>query len=170
MGPCRFCQPRGSILWPIPKGSGGTSPYGLRAVDEAHPARTSGIRWAALIRRHRSCAINSSLKAMSKPFWREPAPFVTCWRRRFGVNVPPPLFIPFGRLAIVLGAGFAVLYPAVKWLLRGGQFRDPLPVEAATALLGGVLFGISMAGYNRYRARKLRLPTWEQYPGPSQLS
>ena len=97
------------------------------------------------------------------------APPIFRWLWRLGVGVPPPLFIPFGKSAIALGVAFAVLWPAVGWLLRGGQFLDSLPVEAATALLGGTLFGISMAGYYRYRARRLRLPAWEQYPESSQL-
>ena len=46
------------------------------------PARTSGIRWAPLIRLHRFWAISSSLNAMSSPFAREPAPLVTRWRSR----------------------------------------------------------------------------------------
>ena len=46
------------------------------------PARTSEIRWAALIRRHRFWAISSSLNAMSNPFTREPAPLVTRCRSR----------------------------------------------------------------------------------------
>ena len=49
-------------------------------------ARTSGIRWAALICRQRRSAMARSLNAISRPFWREPAPWVTRWPSRSVVN------------------------------------------------------------------------------------
>jgi hypothetical protein len=40
-----------------------------------------------------------------------------------------------------------------------------IAATVATALLAGVLFGLAMAGYYRYFARKHRLPDWSDYRG-----
>ena len=91
------------------------------------------------------------------------APPMFRWLWRFGVNLPPPFFLSFGRAFAIFGGGFAVLWPAVNWLIRGGQLPGPPALEAATALVAGALFGLLMAGYFRLRARRLRLPDWESY-------
>lgn len=90
-----------------------------------------------------------------------PPMFQALWR--VGMLLPPPLFMSFARLAVVAGFAFAVLFAALAWLLRGGTFREGFTLEAASAALAGVLFCVIMAGYFRYRAQRLGLPSWSEF-------
>jgi cytosine/uracil/thiamine/allantoin permease len=41
----------------------------------------------------------------------------------------------------------------------------PIAIAVVTSVLAGALFGVIMAAYFRWRARKLALPPWKDYPG-----
>ena len=94
-------------------------------------------------------------------FTAAPPLFRLLWR--VGVSVPPPLFLPFGRLALGFGAFFAVGWLPLQWLIRGGQLLDRLVVEVTISIVVGAAFGIILAAYYRYRARSLRLPSWAEF-------
>lgn len=81
------------------------------------------------------------------PLWR------LAWR--LGWRWPTPLAMPFWELAFVQGTGFAVLWGAVMWitLWRLGDYS--VERSFATAIIAGVLFGVSMASY--YRSQRWRL-------------
>ena len=85
----RYCQE----LWisdPRDQAASFRSPSVFRSFctpsTKTTPALTSGRRWARLRRRHRRCAMSSSLYAISRPFVREPAPLVTRCRNRTVAN------------------------------------------------------------------------------------
>jgi hypothetical protein len=84
-----------------------------------------------------------------------------------GLNLPPPLFMGFLSLALFTGIFFGVFLGAFMWasmwLLQRQVWQ---PVELAIASVGaGLLFGLSMAGYIRWKASRLQLPPWESYSG-----
>lgn len=86
---------------------------------------------------------------------------------RLGVDVPPPLFLPFWRLVVWMGGAFALAWGAVMWLFVWSSY-DIRPVFGfAMAAAGGIVFGAVMAVYYRHLARKHRLPAWDDYTGAS---
>lgn len=89
------------------------------------------------------------------------------WRLlwRFGVEIPPPIFLGFWRAALYMGAIFGVLWGALMWLLLWAWWGMPLSFILVSALAAGVLFGLLMATYYRYLARKHNLPSWAEYTG-----
>jgi hypothetical protein len=91
---------------------------------------------------------------------------------RLGVAAPPPLFQSFLSLTGVLGAFFglslALAYGTALFVaapdLAGPGERSLAAVT--TGVLAGLLFGLPMAVYYRWYARRLGLPAWDEYvPG-----
>jgi preprotein translocase subunit SecG len=50
------------------------------------------------------------------------------------------------------------------WLMLWRGQDMPVALAVVTAAIAGLFFGLSMACYYRWRARKLALPAWEDYP------
>lgn len=98
-----------------------------------------------------------------------PAFFRLLWRR--GVKLPPPHFLSFWRLTLVMGAPFALgMAPfvfaslALVWFLAGEPSGvTAVAAGAAVSVASGVLFGLHMAVHYRHEARNLSLPSWERY-------
>jgi hypothetical protein len=84
-----------------------------------------------------------------------------------GLEVPPPFFLGFATLTPLMGASFGIVWGACMWLLQWQAWHMPLEWAAVSAAGAGLLFGLGMAGYYRWKAASLRLPPWESYPGPA---
>ena len=93
-----------------------------------------------------------------------------------GLETAPPLFWGFFPLMLVMGTFFGFFWGLfmalffILWLASGegiqlGQAVFGLGVVAVGATAAGLLFGLSMATYLRWKAAQLRLPRWEDYPG-----
>jgi membrane associated rhomboid family serine protease len=80
-----------------------------------------------------------------------------------GVPVPPPLFLGFTTLTLLMGTFFAVIWGGLMWLLvwPGAQ----LLLVATTAAIAGLVFGVCLAAYVRWQAARLQIPPWESYTG-----
>lgn len=89
-----------------------------------------------------------------------PAMYRHLWR--LGVRVRPPYFGGFVSNALIAGVPFALAYGAIAWLetlLRDtGRWLSTAP---ATAIGAGALFGVALASYYRWTARRLGLPSWQ---------
>ena len=87
----------------------------------------------------------------------------------FGVRIPPPLFLGFLPLLLILGSTFGLLFGLGMWLFHGIGFIDlsvsSIPMRAAFA---GLFFGLFMAAYYRNLARRHSLGVWAAYSGASQ--
>jgi hypothetical protein len=77
-----------------------------------------------------------------------------------GVELPPPLFLGFITLTVVMGGFFAASWGVLMWL----AWQLSAPAVAAAAGGAGLLFGLSMAVYYRVKAAELGLPSWSDYP------
>ena len=97
------------------------------------------------------------------PYTAAPPVYRLLWR--LGVEVPPPLFTRFFPLALVMGAFFAIGWGGFMWLFFWSRESAPAGGIAVVSLAAGILFGLFMAGYIRYKANKLNLPLWSQYNG-----
>jgi len=97
-----------------------------------------------------------------------PPLFRLLWK--YGIDIPPPLFMSFCGNAALMGILFAIPFGALAaafivpmWFLMPEKTLA-IPALFAT-LLAGFLFGLAMATYNRYKAKHLQLPAWDKYSG-----
>jgi hypothetical protein len=90
----------------------------------------------------------------------EPPLYRLLWR--VGLFLPPPHFASFGFNFVFNAAWFATLWGAIMWLLLWSQLGGSGVVATITAVAAGVLFGLTMAAYYRYGARKHGLPLWSR--------
>ena len=102
-------------------------------------------------------ALGVSKSTAAPPAWR------LLWR--FGVEVPPPLFAPFVPGALAMGAFFGLFWGLLMWAILWSRQGMPVGLMVASALLAGTLFGLVVAAYFRYVARRHRLPPWAEYTG-----
>ena len=91
-----------------------------------------------------------------------PPAFRLLWA--LGIKIPPPFFMGFGSLTLLMGVFFGVLWGVVMWFLQWQTLRLSLEVAILAAAGAGLLFGLLMAAYYRWKANQLQLPTWENYP------
>jgi hypothetical protein len=91
---------------------------------------------------------------------------------KLGLEFPPPLFLRFGNLALVMGTCFGILeIPLWVVLMCLSLWPGELPLVMAfgqsvvAAVLAGAAYGLVMAWYLRSKAAQLGLPSsWEDYP------
>jgi hypothetical protein len=84
-----------------------------------------------------------------------PPPFELLWT--MGLEVPPPLFLGFLPTMLIAGIPFAIV-----WTLPSALMARPT-VALVLAAWGGLIFGVIVATYYRYKSRDLALPAWEDY-------
>jgi hypothetical protein len=80
---------------------------------------------------------------------------------RLGAKTPPPHFRSFSANFVSAGVRFGVVWGLLMWVTVWSH-RSPYAVLAA-ALFAGVFFGLGMAAYYRYGARKHRIPLWRDF-------
>lgn len=91
-----------------------------------------------------------------------PPLFRILWK--MGVYLRPPHFANFISNFLLTGTWFGFAWGMFMWLFVWSGAGKSSFAAAATALVGGVLFGLCMAAYYRYGARKYKLPEWSQIP------
>jgi Family of unknown function (DUF6404) len=81
-----------------------------------------------------------------------------------GIEIPPPLFLGFFPLAILMGLPAGLAMSVVYWL-------SGLPRILSRSVIFGFGFGLIMGTYlrlyNRWKAKRLNLPAWEDYGTPN---
>ena len=90
-----------------------------------------------------------------------PPLFSLAWKLR--VPIPPPHFLSFAQLTLLMGSLFGVIWGVLMrlWFWQG----VPLSKTILPMLAAGGLFGVWMAIFYRRQARKLHLPQWHHYRG-----
>ena len=89
------------------------------------------------------------------PLWR------LSWRA--GILVPPPHFVGFLPLALLTGLPFGIvmnLLVAAFLLVTGKPLAWPV---AAIGVSGAIVLGLTLAGYYRWSAARLGLPSWSEF-------
>jgi hypothetical protein len=85
-----------------------------------------------------------------------------------GLAVPPPLFLGLRSLTLLFGVLFGSIWGVSMWTTQWRFWSPPdeisLTIVIVSTALAGVLFGFTMATYYRWRANRLHLPSWENYP------
>ena len=99
-------------------------------------------------------------KGIGKSTYSPPL-FRLLWK--LGIKVPPPHMAGFGFNALVMGSFFGLFWGLFMWLLLWGRQGMPIWIGATAALMAGVLFGLTMAWYLRWSAKKRGIPTWQEF-------
>ncbi|KAF1712309.1 hypothetical protein CSC70_01940 [Pseudoxanthomonas kalamensis DSM 18571] len=84
---------------------------------------------------------------------------------RLGIEVPPPLFLSFLSITLVMGTVFGLFWGLLMWVILWARQGVPLGIMATGTLVAGALFGLAMAAWLRHLARKHNLPSWAEYTG-----
>lgn len=96
------------------------------------------------------------------PYIVAPPPYRLLWR--LGWQVRPPLFQSFTVLALGMGLSYGVLSGFVLWILQGEFTWQGVQIPLLLAVVTGAFFGLGVAIYYRWKARRLGLGDWERYP------
>jgi len=99
-------------------------------------------------------------KGLGKSTYAPPL-FRLLWK--LGVKVPPPHMAGFALNSLLMGGFFGVFWSLAMWLMLWGRQGKPPVIVAVAALLAGALFGLAMAWYLRYSARKRAIPRWQDF-------
>jgi hypothetical protein len=115
--------------------------------------------------REKVALVRSDLKRRGvNRFTIAPPMFRLLWA--LGIELPPPFFIPFLPLAVLLGVPFGTVM-AVGIYLCARHFLLPSFIAvsfiAGVFVVAGASFGLITGGYFRWKAKSLNLPTWERY-------
>jgi Family of unknown function (DUF6404) len=94
------------------------------------------------------------------PLWR------LLWRA--GIELPPPLFMRFWSLFLLLGGYWGTLM-FLFWLITVRVWFKIIPIAdlVSASLVGGIFFGLTAAVYYRHVAKRLHLSAWTDYGGLS---
>jgi hypothetical protein len=105
----------------------------------------------------------ADLKERGKPA-RMGAPLL--WRLLWwlGFELPPPLFLGYWSLTLILilllAAGWGVMMWLLQWQFTNMSFAGVIAASAAFGLLTGPLMG----WLTKRESKKLQLPSWSAYP------
>jgi len=78
--------------------------------------------------------------------------------RKLGVPLRPPSFSEFWALAVGFGVYFALAWGLLMYWFDVGSIGVRL---LAISPFSGLIFGLTMAAFFKYRARQLGLPHWD---------
>ncbi|PHM67734.1 hypothetical protein Xsto_00023 [Xenorhabdus stockiae] len=80
---------------------------------------------------------------------------------RMGFKIPPLPFASFWQTAIPLGIWFGPTWGLLMWFFAW-QNEGMQPVIAIiSSAFAGIIFGVSMAAYHRWRKKVNNLPDWD---------
>src|SRR5262249_49975063 len=110
-----------------------------------------------------------------RPTTAAPPFFRLLWK--LGYEVPPPLFLGFGKNALLMGGTYGLVMAGAIYLflLSFVTLAKPYSLLGLFAgflwfvLLFGIPFGLAMAAVVRWTARPLALPAWRDYPRETDL-
>jgi hypothetical protein len=83
---------------------------------------------------------------------------------RVGMDSPPPHFASFGQNLVIAGIYFGVAW-GLGWAILAKVILDIPGTVVWAACAAGLLFGLSMATYYAYGARKYHIPRWATFDG-----
>jgi hypothetical protein len=96
------------------------------------------------------------------PYTAAPPVFRLLWS--MGIEVPPPHFLSFMTITLVMGTFFGVFWGGLMWLLLWRNSEAPGIFNVTVPALAGLFFGLAMAWLLRRKAARLQLPAWKDYP------
>ena len=96
-----------------------------------------------------------------KKMWRSNyAPPLLRLLWKFGIQIPPPPFMPFWQNVLCFGGFFGTFWGLFMWLTIWGNVEGGVIITLQRSLFAGVFFGFFMALYHYWRKRVNKLPDW----------
>jgi Family of unknown function (DUF6404) len=95
--------------------------------------------------------------------WRSnyaPPLFQIMWR--MGADVPPPHFVGFAAITLLMGGFFGVLWGLFMWFVLWSGSGASIGLAVFASSFAGLAFGLCMAAYYSYGRRKHKLPRWNE--------
>ena len=112
--------------------------------------------------RRRMLAIADELRAQRVGTYTSAPPiYRLAWM--LGLRVRPPLYQSFAALALGMGIWFGVVWGSLMWFLFWRGEEKPLSIAVFGSLIAGLVFGLGMACYYRWKAGRLQLPPLERH-------
>lgn len=107
--------------------------------------------------RRRMLSIAKQLRSQRvSQYTSAPPVYRLCWM--LGLRIRPPLYQSFASLTFFQGSWLGVLWGLLMWfsLWRNQGWR--VTEAIITSVFAGLLFGLAMATYYRWKASRLKLP------------
>ncbi len=82
-----------------------------------------------------------------------------------GVKVPPPHFASFVGVFAVAATVFGLTWGLMMWLVLWSDQDIPVQRALVQTAFAGLIFGLLLAVYYHYGARRHGLPKWEDISG-----
>lgn len=98
----------------------------------------------------------------SKHMWRSNyAPPLLRGLWKLGVKIPPLPFVSFWRLTFMMGGIFGLMWGTMMWFYSWQGMGVQLSWAIFWSLSSGVLFGLMVATFHRWRKKVNDLPDWK---------
>ena len=78
----------------------------------------------------------------------------------FGVNVRPPLNQSFLINTLLMGVYFGIFWGVFMWLFQWRKWQLSVFSAIMSSVAAGLLFGISMSFYYRWKSQRVKVPVW----------
>ncbi len=112
--------------------------------------------------KRRQSAVREAISRGVKP--RDVDPPLDRLLRRFGFRIRPPYYRSFAANTGFLGTFFGVIWGIVMWLfVWSGRGIAPGAAVILSAS-AGLLFGVLMASFIKWKKRKVGLSEWDDLP------
>ena len=82
---------------------------------------------------------------------------------KLSAKIPPPHFQNFTANFVSAGVWFGVVWGLSMWFTWWRSHGMSVERAFTGSIFAGVLFGLGMAAYYRYGARKHRIPKWRDF-------
>jgi len=107
--------------------------------------------------RRRMLAIADELRAQRVgPYTSAPPIYRLAWL--LGIHIRPPLYQSFSSLALFSGTWFGIVWGLLMWFLFCRSEGRSVSNVFIVVLVAGVVFGLGLASYYRWKGNRLRLP------------
>lgn len=82
---------------------------------------------------------------------------------RLGIKSTPPIFASFTKIFLTQSLIFTVLWGVLMYLILWRKQNMTIESMVWNACFAGVLFGLMVAAFLKWQAKKYNLPSWNEY-------
>ncbi|MEZ9526002.1 DUF6404 family protein [Enterovibrio norvegicus] len=90
------------------------------------------------------------------------SPIIYRLARRVGIKVPPPQFCAFAVNVLFGIAWFGTIWGVIMWFMQWRSLGVSVFYAFNASLLTGVVFGLLMASWYKFSAKRKGVPSWKE--------
>lgn len=99
----------------------------------------------------------------SKNMWKSSyAPPLIRGLWKLGLKIPPLPFMPFWQTTLITGIFFGPAWGLIMWFFSWEHMEMSLSGAIFASFMAGILFGILMAAFHKWRKKSNKLPEWNE--------